>query len=67
MNRKLLKSIMVLHGDTNQSLAEYLGLSKQSVCNKINDNGAEFKQGEINRIKIRYDLTAEQIAAIFFN
>lgn len=67
MNTPLFKSIMVLHGDTNKSLAEFLRVSEQTVCNKINENGTEFKQGEIAALKERYNLTAEQIADIFFN
>lgn len=66
MKKELLRSIMVLHGDTNKDLADYLGISEQSVCNKINENGTEFKQGEIKRIRIRYNLSSEQIDDIFF-
>ena len=66
MNKELLRSIMVLHGDTNKTLADYLGITEQSLCNKINENGTEFKQGEIRRIKIRYNLTSDQIDLIFF-
>lgn len=58
---------MVLNNDTNKSLAEFLNLSEQTVCNKINENDTEFKQGEIKMIIKRYSLTAEQIADIFFN
>lgn len=67
MNTKLFRSIMVLNNDTNKSLAEFLQLSEQTVCNKINENGTEFKQGEIAMIRDRYNLTADQIANIFFN
>lgn len=67
MNSKLLRSFMVLHGDTNKKLSEFLGLSEQIVCKKINDNGAEFKQGEIAMIKDRYSLTPEQVDNIFFS
>lgn len=67
MNTKLFRSIMVLNNDTNKSLAEFLNLSEQTVCNKINENGTEFRQGEIAMIKERYNLTADQIADIFFN
>lgn len=67
MNQKLFRSIMVLHNDTNKSLAEFLHVSEQTVCNKINENGTEFKQGEIAMIVERYKLTADQIAAIFFS
>lgn len=67
MNVALFRSIMVLHQDTNKTLADFLQISEQTVCNKINENGTEFKQGEIAKIKERYNLTAEQISAIFFN
>ena len=66
MNKELLRSIMVLHGDTNKTLADYLGITEQSLSNKINENGTEFKQGEIRLIKLRYHLTAEQVDLIFF-
>ena len=66
MNKELLRSIMVLHGDTNKTLADYLGITEQSLCNKINENGTEFKQREIRLIRKRYKLTSEQVDLIFF-
>ncbi len=67
MNKELLRSFMVLHSDTNATLAEILGISTQSFSAKINENGTEFKQGEIATIKERYSLTPEQVEAIFFS
>ena len=67
MNKEMFRSIMVLNGDTNKTLAEYLEISEQSVSNKINENGTEFKQGEIAKIKSRYNLTAKQVEVIFFS
>jgi len=66
MNSALLRSIMVLHGDTNKDLADFLKISEVSVSNKINENGTEFKQGEIAKIKEKYGLTMEQVESIFF-
>lgn len=66
MNKRLLRSIMVSHGDTNKDLAEWLGVSEQSVSAKINENGSEFKQGEIAKIQKRYNLSPEQVINIFF-
>lgn len=66
MNSALLRSIMVLHGDTNKDLANYLEITEVSVSNKINENGTEFKQGEIAKIKEKYGLTMEQVESIFF-
>ena len=67
MNKTLLRSIMVLHHDTNKTLAEYLDISERSVNDKINENGTEFKQSEIAAIKKRYSLTDEQTSNIFFS
>ena len=66
MNAKLLRSVMILHGDTNATLASFLGITEQSVSNKINENGTEFKQGEIAKIKARYNLDSDMIDRIFF-
>lgn len=67
MNRNLLKSIMALHNDTIRDLADFLGITPNSVSNKINENGTEFKQGEIAQIKERYNLSADQVDDIFFS
>jgi DNA-binding XRE family transcriptional regulator len=70
MNKALLKSIIALHGDTTLGLAKYLGLSRQSLYNKMNETGkpsTEFKQGEIAMIRDRYKLNAEEVEAIFFS
>lgn len=66
MKKELLRSIMVLYGDTNKDLADYLGITEQSVSNKINENGTEFKLGEIRMIRTRYNLTSDQVDRIFF-
>ena len=66
MNKDLLRSVMVLHGDTYKTLAVFLGISKQSVSNKINESSTEFKQGEIAKIKTRYNLTSDMVDRIFF-
>lgn len=67
MNKEKLRSIMVLHGDTNKDLAELLEITEQSVSAKINENGTEFKQGEIAKIISRYNLSPEQVRDIFFD
>ncbi len=66
MDKNLLRSVMVLHGDTNATLAAYLGITEQSISNKINENGTEFKQGEILKIKARYNLDSDMVDRIFF-
>ena len=67
MNSKLFRSFMVLNNDTNKTLADFLGISEVSVSNKINENGTEFRQGEIAMIKERYNLSPEQTEEIFFS
>ena len=67
MNKNMLRSVMVLHNDTNSILAEYLGIADSTLSLKINEtNGAEFTQGEIRKVILRYQLTAEQVMQIFF-
>ena len=67
MNSAMLRSIMALHGDTNRDIANLLDITEASVSAKINENGTEFKQGEIAKIKDKYNLTPEQVDNIFFN
>lgn len=72
MNKALLKSIMVMYGDTVKDLGQFLGISRQSVYNKMNETEmpsgkkAEFGQKEIKKIRDRYKLTAKQVEEIFF-
>ena len=66
MDKNLFRSVMALHGDTNKTLAAFLGISEQSVSNKINENGTEFKKDEIAKIKKRYNLSCDQVDRIFF-
>ena len=67
MNKAMLRSFMALNGDTSRDLAEYLGITEQSVSNKINENGTEFKLNEIRKIIARYTLTPNDVDLIFFN
>lgn len=67
MNSNKLKAKIVENGETQQDLANALGISLSRLNAKINSNGAEFKQGEITIIKERYKLTAIEIGEVFFN
>ena len=67
MNKERLKSYMALHGHTNKDVADLLRITEQSVSAKINENGSEFKQGEIRILKDAYNLTPEEVDAIFFD
>lgn len=66
MNKELLRSVMVLHNETNSDLAKLLNISEASVSAKINENGTEFKQGEIAKIIKHYQLSDKQVTDIFF-
>lgn len=67
MDKKFLRSKMVLFGDTGKTLGAFLGLSNASFSAKLNRwRGAEFTQNEIKKIKDRYSLTAEETVKIFF-
>lgn len=67
MNKLKLTGIMRGSGDTQEILAEAIGISLQRLNAKINETGgAEFTQGEIQCIKERYNLSPEDIDEIFF-
>ena len=63
MNKKLLKSKMVLEGDTNETLK--INITKSSFSNKLNDRRS-FTKDEMLKIKIIYNLTEEEFFKIFF-
>lgn len=65
--KRKLRSLMVLHGDTDSTLAKVLGFTPQTFNSKINErNGSEFSASDISKIKQRYKLDASEIEAIFF-
>lgn len=66
MNKELLRSIMGMAGDTDASMAEYLGISQQTFVNKLNEDGTEFTLLEIRMIANRYWLDNELVDRIFF-
>lgn len=65
MNIKLLKSKMVLAGDTQKELAEHLSICPLALSNKMLGK-AQFKANEIAKIVWKYDLTAQETHDIFF-
>ncbi len=68
MNKNMLVSKMKLHGDRQEDLAKFIGISVQRLNAKLNEtNGAEFTQSEIKKIIRKYNLTAEEVMTIFFS
>ena len=66
MDKDLFKSFLVKNGDTQQKLAEALGISLSNLNMKINGNGTSFRQNEIAAIKKRYHMNAGEVDAVFF-
>lgn len=66
MNKNHFKSIMVLHGDTQKSIADALTVSEQTIGDKINGI-SDFKQSEIKILIDRWNLTPAQVDEIFFS
>lgn len=52
-------------GDTQNTLADVLGITKSTLSWKINGK-TDFKQSEIKMIADRYNLTGEEIKSMFF-
>lgn len=65
MDSALLKSIMALNNDTGTKLADYLGISKSALSQKMNGK-FDFTRTEISQIKSKYSLTNDQVNEIFF-
>ena len=64
MKKNLLFSKMALFGDSIETLAEYLGITRQTLTQKI-EGKSQFKQKEITMIAVRYKLTPEEVYEIF--
>lgn len=65
MNPNELKAEMKRNNDTQEKLAEALELSVSGVNDRINGR-VEFRRSEINTIRQRYNLSAEDTVRIFF-
>ena len=66
MNKAELKVEMLRHNDTGEDLADALGITRQTLSRKMNENNADFTQSEIAIIRTRYNLSGERIEEIFF-
>ena len=65
MDSNLLKATIVRHGDTQEKLAEAMGIQTSGLNMRINGH-TEFRRNEINFIKNRYNLTSAEVDEIFF-
>lgn len=66
MNSNELKVEMMRHNETGEQLSKILGISRQTLSNKMSKNhNSDFTQMEIAKIKSHYDLTNDRVAEIF--
>ena len=66
MNKKALTAEMAMFGDTQETLAKAIGVTRTVFNKKLNERNAVFTQSEILAIKKRYNLTPEKVDQIFF-
>ena len=66
LNKPLIRSMLAKHGDNYGTLSTLLGLPQSGVSNRINGK-VDFRLSEINCIRKRYKLTAEETVDIFFD
>lgn len=68
MNVLKFLGLMKENGDTQDTLATALGISRVTLNRKIHSrNGSSFTQPEIAAIRARYSLTAQQVDTVFFD
>lgn len=66
MKKNVLFSKMALFNDSVETLAEYLGITRQTLTQKI-EGKSQFKQDEIKAIIKRYKLTPDEAHEIFLD
>lgn len=64
MNDRKLRSIIVLNDETIEDLADFLGVTRQTLTNKMAGR-TEFTRSEMVRIKEHYDLSDEEFIETF--
>ena len=65
MNKPLIKAVIAKNNDTQGKLAKALNLPQSALSHRINGT-IDFRLSEINCIRKRYNLTAEETEEIFF-
>ena len=65
MDMNLLRYFMGRHGDKQSDLAKAIGIPQSALSDRMNGKRS-FRQDEMNIIRKRYSLSAEQLQAIFF-
>ena len=65
MDRNMLRSVLVRNGDNVAALADKMGISTTALYRRFSGE-TDFDYKEIKAIKDIYDLTPDEIDAIFF-
>ena len=63
-NKEKLKQAMVAHGDTNNVLADFLGMTASNFSTIWNGR-QQFQKKHMILIAVRYDLTPQDVWEIF--
>jgi plasmid maintenance system antidote protein VapI len=63
-DNKFLRSEIVLQGDTPTTLAEFLGISYQTLNRKLSGE-ADFTQTEMNKLRTKYQMDDEKFSNAF--
>ncbi len=66
MNFPEFRAAVARSGQTNRSLAQDLGISEQSLYNKLNGQ-TEFRNSEIKKLATILRLSMESVNLIFFD
>ena len=64
VNTNAFRAAMVYNGDTQATTAEYLGISRVALSEKLNQK-YDFRLPEIKMLCERWKLTADQVFEIF--
>lgn len=64
MNKNAFRAAMVYHNDTQSTTAEYLGISRVALSDKLNTK-YDFRLDEIKMLCDRWQLTPQQLYDIF--
>ena len=65
MNKNLLRFFMGEHGDNQSTLAKAINMSQSALSERMNGK-IDFRKNEMEAIRKRYELNAEDMQAIFF-
>lgn len=67
MNKDKLLGLIREHGDSQEALANYLGITRNTLYRKINEvDGSSFDEREMSAIAKRYNLDESVFLNVFF-